>query len=366
MEKKTFILIFISILIFSSLFSDGDNLEETLGALAEDAAISYVDPVVSAFGSNLNGGWFHRVPQAKKYGLDLEIGVVGMSTFFSEENKNFHTTGQIRFSEEDAIAMTEYMVGTEDSLLIPYIIEAIIEQELSVEIFGPTIVGSEQDTVMIYRPEQNIVYDDPIYGEQTYLLEEYNLNTGVIGLLNEAPTLPLAVPQISIGTVFGTKFIFRYLPTIELNPELGNLNYFGFGIQHNPEMWLPYSIPVEVALSMFTQTLKIGSVVKTKANAFGINVSRTQGFKMLNITAYGGLMFENSVMEFAYDYIITVQNPDTGVFEEVPTSIKFDLEGENKFRAILGIGFRLGVVDLNFDYNFGKYNSITAGLGLTF
>jgi len=362
MEKKTFIFLFISILIFSSLFSDGDNLEETLGDLAEDAAISYVDPVVSAFGSNLNGGWFHRVPEAKKIGFNLEVGVVGMATFFTEANKSFSTTGKIKLNEEDAETMTEFI---EDEILRQLVIDAVIEEEFTAYIYGPTIVGSQDDSIKIDVPETLIVVVDPLGEEHSYTLV-YNKTLEVGGLLNEAPILPLAVPQISIGTLYGTKMVCRFFSMSEVSEELGDLQYFGIGFQHNPEIWLPYSIPVKIALSFYTQSLKIGSVVKTRATAYGINVGRTHGFKMLNITPYAGLMFESSKMEFAYDYIITVEDPDSEIYEEVPTSVKFDLEGENKFRVILGISFRLGVVDLNFDYNFGKYNSVAAGLGLTF
>ncbi len=365
MEKKILGFIFISLIIFNFLQLTGDNLEETLGELAEDAAISYVDPVVSAFGSNLNGGWFHRVPEAKKIGFDLEIGLVGMATFFSEANKTFHTSGQIQFDSTDAWNMTDFMEGTDEEWLRPYVVEGIIDQELTVDIYGPTIVGSAEDSLMIKIPTQDIDYEYPLTGaDSTYTIQEDFISPGVGGLLNETPILPLAVPQISIGTFYGTKMVCRFFSLSEVSKDLGDLKYFGIGFQHNPEVWLPYSIPVKVALSYYTQNLKIGSVVKTSATAYGINVSRTHGFKMLNITPYMGLMFESSKMEFTYDYLLE-ENVE-GETIEVPLSVKFDIEGENKFRAILGISFRLGVVDLNFDYNFGKYNSITTGLGLTF
>ncbi|HHE38174.1 MAG TPA: hypothetical protein ENL20_06345, partial [Candidatus Cloacimonetes bacterium] len=160
MRKKTFTLIFITLIILSYSLLMGDNLEETLGALVEDAAISYVDPVVSAFGSNLNGGWFHRVPDAKKIGFDLEIGFVGMATFFTEANKSFHSSGNILFGEDDAEKMTEFMEDDPD--LKDYredVIDAILEQNIPVEISGPTVVGSADENIVIYMPEYEISFD---------------------------------------------------------------------------------------------------------------------------------------------------------------------------------------------------------------
>ena len=40
--------------------SKGEGLEEMLENLSRDAGSMYIAPIVSAFGSDLNGGWFHK------------------------------------------------------------------------------------------------------------------------------------------------------------------------------------------------------------------------------------------------------------------------------------------------------------------
>jgi len=44
--------------------------------------------------------------------------------------------------------------------------------------------------------------------------------------------LPVAVPQISIGSFMGTEASFRFID-IELDENLGSLNLTGFGIRHS-------------------------------------------------------------------------------------------------------------------------------------
>lgn len=58
--------------------------------------------------------------------------------------------------------------------------------------------------------------------------------------------LPLAAPQFSFGTVFGTMASVRFLPNVKMG-ELGELSYFGFGLQHNPAVFLPIPLPVDLS-----------------------------------------------------------------------------------------------------------------------
>lgn len=357
---KKFLLVFLIVLISvaSNLFAD--DLEETLEELSEDAAKSYVNPIVSAFGSNLNGGWYHKAPKSKIFGIDFEVGVVFMGTLFDAENKTFSTTGNFRFNRSQADSLITGL--SLDPAIHDALVDSIITKDLFVEISGPTIVGDKDKNIMIeFRGADFVILNPQTLHDTTITVGHSTTSLDVGGLLDEVPALPLFAPQLSIGTVFGTQVVLRYVPAIEIE-DLGEFNYFGFGIQHNPKVWLPIPIPVDISASFFTQSMEMGSVATANATAFGLNVSKTFGVKMLNITPYGGFMYENSSMEFNYDYAIdTPAGPST-------QEISFKLDGENESRIMVGLSLRLGVLNLNADYNMAKYNSVTAGVGfgLTF
>jgi hypothetical protein len=61
-------------------------------------------------------------------------------------------------------------------------------------------------------------------------------------------------------------------------------------------------------------------------------------------------------MTFTYDY--TLDTP-TG---KIPQKVVFDLEGENKSRLTIGLSVKILLVNVNADYNIGKYNSYSAGI----
>lgn len=370
--KKTLIPIALVLFLFS--YSQAQDLNETLTKMAGDAAKGFVQPVASGFGSDLNGGWYHKAPSAKIFGIDLELGFVAMGTFTNDENKTFNANGDFRFGggyySGDVInnpngnkSQAEKIAENIPNWTSPFlttaqkqdIINEIAGINFQVGISGPTIVGTKQDTMKIAIPARTITVNGQPYTIQgnTQTLD------GVTGVLDGAALIPLAAPQASIGTVFGTQLTFRYLPDIEISKEIGKFKYFGFGIQHNLGMWLPIPI-VDVSASFFTQNLKVGSIFETKATAFGLNASKQLGFAFLNVTPYAGFMFESSKMNVTYEFQVDgVSGPQT-----IP--VAFELEGENSSRITLGLGIRLLVININVDYNIGKQNSATAGVFFAF
>ncbi len=343
-----------------------DSLDDTLESLSGEAAEGYVNPIVSAFGSNLNGGWFHKAPKDKLFGINVEFGLVFMGSMFPDDDDYFSATGDFRLTGEQV----EALVGDVDfSGFGPFagdieqaLIDRLTSEDFEVNIDGPTIVGPSDEnievvfvekivTVSVDTPAGAVDYDVIVPGQL------FELPVG--GLLDEAPLLPLAAPQLSLGTIYGTKAVFRYMPTYDI-PDVGEFDYFGFGIQHNPKAWLKVPLPIDICASYFTQTMNLGDYVTASATAFGVNASKTLGFKFLSITPYAGFMLESSNMVFKYSF-----EPGMVQGQQLETvDIKFDIDGKNKSRLTLGTTLRVGVFNINADYNIGKYNSFTAGFAL--
>jgi len=349
---------------------DGEDLKEFIEGLSMDAASKYVAPIVSAFGMNLNGGWFHKAPSSKIFGFNVEVGLVGMATFYpkGEEYLSFDTSGDFQFSASQA---ADIVAGISlDPALEPFrlqiendLINAITGRGISVQISGATVIGDPEDLIEIDYGGEDIVIDNPLFGlpgeSETITLavpsDVITLNIGGYKPISDLSFLPLAAPQLSLGTVFGTRVTFRYLPSITIDEELGKFKYFGLGIQHNPGVLLPTPLPFDVGVGFFTQTLEIGTLFKAKTTAFGLNASKKLGVGPISITPYAGFMLEKSNIDITYDFIV-----DT---EEI--KVAFELEGENRSRLTLGLSIRLLMLNFNADYNIGKYNSVTVGVMFT-
>jgi len=165
---------------------------------------------------------------------------------------------------------------------------------------------------------------------------------------------------LSVGTVYGTSAALRYLPKL----KLGDLDfeYTGFGVMHNPGIWFPNPLPVDLAVGFFTQSMDVGGVFAASSTSFGVYASRSFGFSLLNITPYAGFGFEKSDVEVTYTQTIS------GLPEYPPYSeeISFKLEGANKTRITIGASLKLLAININADYNISEYNTASLGVGIIF
>ncbi len=364
--KTKLIILILTLCAMLSLLNATDDLQTTMSKLSGTAGKSYVDPFAQSMMVDFNGGWFHKVPKSKFLGLDLEFGFVGMGTFFNSDQKTFQTdNASFRFTDaqaEELIAGVTYPASAHDQL-----IDQITGQDFFVNFSGPTIIGKEYDAVtgensINVNFQGTVIPVSTVGGSQDITIPAKSVPLKIGGILSDLPAMPLAAPQLTLGTIAGTQLSFRYLPEMTTTDQIGNIKYSGFGIQHNPMYWSPIKIPVDVALAFFTQNLKVGEIAEISGSTIGINVAKTFGAKLLSVTPYGGLASESAKVKFHYNYVPEVASGSTAV----PVKVAFDIKGENTTRATLGLSFRLAIINLNFDYNLGKYSSGTFGFMFNF
>jgi hypothetical protein len=351
---------------------EGGEIEETLKQLTQQAASGYLAPIITPIGIDLNGGWFHKAPPAKKFGLSLEFGLVGMLTTIPDDiDRTFSVTDTtFSFGDQQAWDLVT-AIGIGDAAVEQALFDQITDQNFTVSIHGPNIMGASDDDIEIDFSGADVTFTDPntlLPRTETLGAGTWALGVGGLGFLEDLSSFPLAAPQLSIGTVLGTRATVRYIPTINLSSipgaslfldeDFGKISYFGFGLQHNPGVFLPTPLPLDVAVAFYTQTFKIGEdFLKVKTTAFGINASKKLGIGPINITPYAGFMLEKSTIDIAYTYEIESL---LGSPQNIDIALHF--EGENKSRIILGLSLKLLLFNINADYNIGKYNSYTVGL----
>jgi len=76
---------------------------------------------------------------------------------------------------------------------------------------------------------------------------------------------------------------------------------------------------------------------------------------LLLFTLFGGVGFEYTNFDIDYTF--------TGPGHE---KVFIAMKEKNNPRFVGGIMFKLGLLSLNCEMNWGKYNSISAGVGITF
>jgi Family of unknown function (DUF6588) len=305
--------------IFVSSFANAQDLGSTLAKVARPYAQAYVAPAVNAFGMDMNSGLFHNasVGGALPFGLSLYVGVQMGGALVPSSDKTFNLT-----YHDTVGAPATYTVTN-----------------------APTIFGSKDKGTITVTPDNS-----PLSGTEP----------GVGGLVNTG-LVPIPIPQVGLGSLFGTDVTVRWLPQIKI-ADYGKFQLFGWALRHSVSQYIPL-IPVDIAVQLGFQNFSIkdsagGNVFKLSTFAANVEVSKT--FAIL--TVYGGLQVESSKVDV--NYIFT---PSPTLFDPTPTSIPiaFSQNGKNKFRALLGLDLGLGPLTINADYSIGAVNAATAGLGVT-
>ena len=271
------------------------ELEKTLQTYAADAVTGYIQPVADLFGANMNSGFYHSAA-IPKTGLHISFDIIGMASMVSDDQKTY-------------------------SAKTP-----------------PGFNPAEFKTSTVFGPKENTTVKDANTGLS------YNGSGGVIN----ASLFPLAAPQLTIGSFFGTQATIRFIATPSLGDgKFPNMTLFAVGVRHSISQYIP-AFPVDIAAGVFYNKFRVGDLIDFTGVSVGAEASKS--FSVLHI--YGGFAYEKSTMNLSY----------TSTTAGIPP-VNIDLEGANKFRATIGLGLGLGFFNIFADANFGSVTCFSGGIG---
>lgn len=351
MKKQFKIFSFTFILLFvTASNSFAQTINETLSNISSGAVLKYAEPVIDAFGSSMNSGWFTGLPSSSN-GIHAKLRFVGVGSFFTDDLRRFSYVGNLRLtsSQVDEILISS---GYNPNTIPNYesMKNEILSKEWEVKFDGPTITGDLEEYLMVEFPEAVV---------QGFTIDSYTLElTDVKGYLNNIDVMPSPALQFDLGSVIGTAASVRYFRGINLR-DLGIVNIWGGGIIHNLNYWFDDALPLEVGLGYYFQSFKVGDVFKNTASQYGLFISKRIGGR-ISIEPYAGLTYETSRSEINYKY----EFDSPAGRQELQLNI--DYNGDQTVNLAVGTSINLSIFVLNFDYKFGGTNTGTVGIGFGF
>jgi hypothetical protein len=196
------------------------QLTENLGGLTDQNVERYLGPLNTALSGTMNSAIF-RTGYVPRTGINISGGLVVMAIEFGSADKTF-----IPVDPEGFTSVTPTKV--------------------------PTVVGSSEGVAVQGQDHLTQIYPGG------FDLEGFEM----------------AAPQISIGSIYGTRAIVRYIAFDVGDSEFGKFSYTGFGAQHSLSQWIP-ELPFDMAAGFMIQNLEIGDdVVSARATHFGVTASR--------------------------------------------------------------------------------------------
>lgn len=322
------------------------SLSQELGELIDGVGSAYAElylqPLVDGLGADMNSGLFHtaEVGGGLLPMVDIYVGakVMGMLVQDADKTMDLSYVTERRFRASDGLRYT-----------VPITFEIVN---------GPTVFGdTEPGQVTAVVDERVNDGPDGLPGTADDVVIDTSATFDVLPGLIDVPIAPFAVPQVGIGSLFGTDILVRYLPRIS-DDDFGSIGMRGIGVRHSVSQYLPL-FPVDVAAQVMWQELSIQDQSDDDiftASAFAANVAVSKS--LLILTVYAGLQVERSSV--SVDYTLFSDDPDLA-----DQSVQFDLTGENRYRLLGGLAFGLGPLVVNADAAVGNRTIVSAGVGLS-
>ncbi|MBN2461720.1 MAG: hypothetical protein JXB60_08930 [Candidatus Cloacimonetes bacterium] len=318
---KKILLGLIIFLMITPVLQAGGNLEDKIVQFAEYNSKRYLQPLVTAFGTNLNTGFYHTAKVLPPFRFGVTVS--GMLSFVPSSEKTF-----------TALSPTVEYDGDIYYLYDPSEIETA------------TVFGNQGATFTGLNPQL-----EPY--EEFSDVENLKLPNG-----GKLDLVPLLTPQINVGLPYGNEIMIRAFPTYQVSEDTGEISFWGIGLKHSIDQYLPGIIPIDLAIQGVYQHIRITDLLTFNSFAFNAEVSK----KLAAWTFYGGLQYEHCEMKAKYDYEYHDYYTDTDEVSEIAYSI----EGENQFRATAGVRFSFLLFKIFTDYTLSQYQVLHAGIGLSF
>lgn len=282
------------VLLLPSLSASQTAVESALAAYGEENAKGYMQPFADLFGANLNSGYY-RTAAVPVAGFHFEFDIIVMGAMVGDSEKKFNATTPSGFTP-----------ATFES--------ATIFGEKGKEV-------TDAPTQLSYR--------------------------GADGVFNTT-MMPMATPQIKVGSLYGTEFLgrFGYVPALGDNFESTTL--WAIGARHNLNQWFG-TLPLDLSAAIYYSSLSTGELIKFSGLMIGAQASKEFGI----LTVYGGLGYQSSTLDLKYDSTVP----------GAPGKVELSLDGKNNFAFTAGLGLSFGIFKIFADINIGSVTNLSGGIG---
>lgn len=327
--------------------SRAQDLNSTLSKVGSQYAKAYVAPAANAFGVDLNSGLFHsaKVGGILPFGLSLYVGVQVPAAIIPSSDQTFSMSYVDTVSFQRAVGSNVFDIKLPATFTVNN---------------APTVFGdknNEGEATFSVQKDTTISVGNVSH---TFALDSTATIPTIAGL-GKLSLAPVPIPQIGLGSIYGTDLLIRYLPKTKIM-NVGSVQMLGFAIRHNLSQYIPL-VPVDIAVQLGWQNFSVydaGGNKVLKQSAFAANVEASKTFAI--VTVYGGLQVESSSTDVNYSFT----PPSTSAVPNPPSvPISFSVKGKNNFRGIVGLDFGFGPLNINLDYNVGAVNVANAGIGVS-
>jgi len=386
--------------------------------------VPYLQPLVEVVNATANSRFFSSayVPKGTN-NFYIKFGVNGMQGFVPKNKKEYNPTLPVEpydpsntadliqrlapFLNVDITTFPPTVAVKDTAGLIYYtfrllMYDGVRKGKIKPPAVAPTILGKGKtfleiphDTIRSLLNENPIfsllpqTLRDTIYKSIESFPEKFDLPEGL-----NIRNILAGIPQLEIGSLYGTELTLRFIPKINLGKNIGDFSFWGIGIRHSLSQYIQQPF-VDVAFQVAYQGTNLQNTIgvtnaklNANANFFNANLHLSKRLSK-NFEIYSGFSYEhlNINTDFTYYLPITVQyqlgliwlddngtpedysddffrkNPELGYNgDPYGPMVKNVVLSDNNLKFTLGVVANFGNFATCLDYNIGKVNILSFGL----
>jgi len=388
--------------------------------LFESNAVPYIQPMVTAINATSNARFYNTayVPSWVDQPY-VRVSVNAMVGMIPEEMKVYNPSlnfgprvnvsqelikyGSIKFVDGKFTYVINPTYG--DTLgLSTTLIKELLRDAIDSNYFGipatsATLFGNSPDS-RVYLPGNDKMLQ-LLHQRPEYKVLDSTAKAGLDSLLTkmtlpsyltlppgaDMSTLIAAVPQIEIGSLWGTELLIRYIPPVEFDKNVGEFSFWGFGLKHSlsqylPERWFDCAVQAAYQGTNLKNTVGVTqSTLEANARIWSGNIHVSKEF-WKTLTIYSGFNYENIDVNSSYTYVLpqeiqislgllpwtepgTVSQPTPQQpGDQQPQTSDVNVTNTNT-KFTIGASVCLGDLCFAADYSISKFNIFSFGLAYT-
>jgi hypothetical protein len=386
--------------------------------------VPYLQPLVEVVNATANSRFFSSayIPSGKN-NFYIKLGVNGMLGFVPSNKKEYHPALPIQpYDPNNTVDLIQKLapylnvdlstfpplVTVKDTAGLIYytfrmlMYDGVQKGKITPPATAPTILGQGKKTLDIpHQTVRSLLDENPIFALLPQTLkdtiyksienfpEHFDLPAGL-----NINRVIAGIPQLEIGSLYGTELTLRFIPKINLGKNIGYFSFWGIGIRHSLSQYITepsadFTFQIAYQGTNLQNTIGVTNAqLNANANFFNANLHFSK--RVSNVfELYSGLSYEhiNINTDFTYYLPITVQfqlgliwlddngtpndpsddffrkNPDLGYNgDPYGAMVKNVVLSDNNFKFTLGVVANFGNFATCLDYNFGKVDILSLGL----
>ena len=385
--------------------------------------IPFMEPVVRVTNSTSNSRFFTQAYIPKKVDkVYFRVGIHGMSGLVNDDLKYFKPVMPSKKYDINDVGefitydiIKQQVTYLDTAGLIHYLFLNMMYDGtkgnnaglLSVPTKASTALGTGNTAFNLPHADMETLFKNhPLYNLP---LIPQSIKDSVMSAINQFPeeftlyggnnlnVIFAAIPQIEIGSLYGTELLIRLIPPVDLGETIGDFAFWGLGLKHSISQYFfdeydrsgelipvderPFDIAAQFVYQGTYLHNKVGVTqadLKANATLFSFNVHASKSFKGI-VDVYTGLSYETINIRSKYEYFLPVEiQRQLGLLDkdqEYPTpgfpgdtdpqTTHLVLDGSN-FRWTIGVVKPIGNFDIFLDYSVSRFDILSGGIQYRF